>query len=172
MILGNDGEEFADFTMRIRKIYDADENSAGVASGVVVPDVPMSCDEETLEAQKGLQDIADELTDCLSYQLWLDDTLNAECDAKAAEFNEIVENPPHSMVMVMAQVKVAEDADSLIDDLFKLQGEAVQAPSLELFGVALRQSFDLEREDPEGEIVEQESGIVIDEIPDACQQST
>ena len=38
--------------------------------------------------------------------------------------------------------------------------------------MALRQSFDLEREDPEGDVVEQKTGITIGDVPEACQQST
>ena len=78
-----------------------------------------------------------------------------------------MENPPAS-----AQVSSVDDQAGIIAQLFELQGEAVQAPSEELFGKALKQSFDLERADPDGEVVEQDTGIIIAETPDSCQMAT
>ena len=37
----------------------------------------------------------------------------------------LVENPPHAKAMVMAQVKMVDESESLIDELFQLQGEDV-----------------------------------------------
>jgi hypothetical protein len=49
-LLGEEDEDFAAFSERIRGDFDADDTAEQIESDIVVPDVPENCDESTKAA--------------------------------------------------------------------------------------------------------------------------
>ena len=49
-LIGDEDEDFAAFSERIRGDFDDDDTAKQFDSGIVVPDVPENCDESTKAA--------------------------------------------------------------------------------------------------------------------------
>ena len=55
-------------------------------SGIVIPTVPASCEEEVQEALSAIGDIKAQLDDCLTFLDWLTSQRTEMCDAKQMKF--------------------------------------------------------------------------------------
>ena len=105
-------------------------------SGIVIPTVPESCEEEVQDALSAIGNIKAQLDDCITFTAWLMDQRTEMCDAKQMKFQDAVENPPHTQMPGMSDP--AGQTDTLIQQLFDLEGEDVSAPDVGIFGTALR----------------------------------
>ena len=65
----------------------------------------------------------------------------------------------------MVAAKPTEEINALIVRLFELKGDDMVAPSVELFGQAMTQSFNLDRSEYKSEVTEQHTGITIANTP-------
>ena len=55
-------------------------------SGIVIPTVPASCEEEVQDALSAIGDIKAQLDDCLTFLDWLTSKRTEMCDAKQMKF--------------------------------------------------------------------------------------
>ena len=77
-------EDFADFAIRIRGLFDADEDVVSEDGGFEAATVPENCDDATSEAAAAYQLVIADYDDCLTYQKWVEARLVGECDDHAA----------------------------------------------------------------------------------------
>ena len=127
---GNDA-----FVRRLRAEFEA-ENITPMDSGLVIPTVPESCEEEVQDALSAIADIKAQLDDCITFTDWLTTQRTEMCEAKQMKFQDAVENPPHTQMPGMSDP--SGQTDMLVQQLFDLEGEEVSAPDVDIFGTALR----------------------------------
>ena len=60
--------------------------------------------------------------------------------------------------------------ESFLADFYELQG--MEGETLEDFYTRIMGQFTAARDDPEGGVVEQETGVVIADVPEMCPEST
>jgi hypothetical protein len=172
-LLGEEGEEFADFTDRIRAEYDADDEKELLDAFIEVPEVPENCNDETKAAMEALQTLKEDFEDCLSFYNWAALKLEDSCDALADSFQDIIDdNTPEDAQTNLAQIAVqnGEETDDLYAMLFNFIAD--EGEDLEAFRERLEGEFAAARADPDGGVAEQETGIEIADVPEQCPDST
>ena len=152
-----EGEDFETFRARVRGNFDA-EGLDLLDGGFTVADVPVNCNEDTFAMQGGLEAVIGQYNDCLTFQEWVVAQLVTECDEFAAECQAVIDNIEDPQIV------------ALLDDLFVFKG--TEGQTSEEFATALFQDFDAARSAADSDVVEQETGIEIPEVPEQCQQST
>jgi hypothetical protein len=153
----DEDEDFETFRARVRGDFDA-EGLDLVDGGFVAADVPVNCNEDTFAMQGAFEAVIGQYNDCLTFQQWVEAQLTSECDDFAAECQDVIDNIQDPQIV------------ALLDDLFVFKG--IDGQTSEDFATALFQDFDAARAATDGDVVEQETGIEIPEVPEQCQQST
>ena len=151
-------EDFETFRARVRGDYDA-EGLALVDGGFVAADVPENCNDSTRDMQAAFQAVIGQYNDCLTFQQWVGQQLESACDDFAGECQAVID----------AGADRVPDISALTDALYTLKGDGQSQAD---FVLAIFQDFDAARAATDGGVVEQETGIVIPDVPEQCQQST
>ena len=156
-LYGVEDEDFETFRARVRGEFDG-EGLELLDGGFVAADVPDNCNEDTFAMQGAFEAVIGQYNDCLTFQQWVEAKLTTECDEFAAEMQDVIDNIQTPEIV------------ALLEDLFVFKGTDGQTS--EEFATAIFQDFDAARAATDGDVVEQETGIEIPEVPEQCQQST
>ena len=156
-LIGEEGENFVDFTNRIRLEFEGDATVEAVDSGILSAEVPAGCSDATHEAGAVYTLVISDYNDCLTYQAWLDAKLAAECDIHAQSFQDLIDaNTQDSRIVELANA---------LYDLAAEEGE-----DFNTFLIRIANAFNDERTDPG--VMEVPTGIEIETCPELCAQST
>jgi hypothetical protein len=128
-----------------------------------VPVVPDNANQDAKDAAFILSLVKDDMDDCLTYMTWLDELLVESCDELGESLHSIVDED-------FMQAPAPQFEAEVMESLFMLLGE--EDESLDDFTARMRERFETERADPEGDVEEMPTGVVIPDTPAMCQPST